>query len=125
MQKLIPLILLSLAALAFSEPAAAQEKDKSKAGSGASTEGGASLGGTGIDSGVANPRGVDETDRRLRIELKKPRKDPEENADRRSTAAKDAAKDKDAASAGANKPRGTLSDEADKQDQEFSRNRRK
>jgi len=55
-----------LLALAFAGPAAAQ--DKSKAGSGASTEGGASLGGTGIDSGVANPRGVDETDKRFRIE---------------------------------------------------------
>src|SRR5260221_3489737 len=121
MQKLIPLILVSLAALVFSEPAAAQEKDKSKAGTGASTEGGASLGGTGIDSGVANPRGVDETDKRLRIELKNPKKDPEDNPDRRSTAAKDSAKDKDAASTGATKPRGTLSDEADKQDREFSK----
>jgi hypothetical protein len=117
MQKLIPLILLSLAALTFSEPAAAPEKDKSKAGSGASTEGGASLGGTGIDSGVANPRGVDETDKRLRIE-RKPKKDPEDKPDRRSSAAKDA-------STGATNPRGSLSDEADKQDQEFSKNRRK
>ena len=116
-QKLVPLILLSLVALAFSEPAAAQEKDKAKAGSGASTEGGASLGGTGIDSGVANPRGVDQTDKRLRIELKKPKKDPEDKPDRRSTAAKDAA------SAGANAPRGTLSDEADKQDEEFKKRR--
>lgn len=70
MPKLIALALFCLAAAVFSEPAAAQEKDRSTAGAGASSEGGASLGGTGIDSGIANPRGTDERDKRFKIQRK-------------------------------------------------------
>ena len=107
MQSLLPLILFALIATVLSLPAAsADERDRSKAGAGASTEGGASLGGTGIDSGVANQRGVDERDKRLKLERKPP-------ADKAGASA--------GSSAGAPKPRGDLSEEADKQDEEFRR----
>ena len=101
MQPLLPLILFALVATVLS-PSAAAAEDRSKAGVGASTEGGASLGGTGIDSGVANPRGVDERDRRIKLERRLPA-------------------DKGGASTGATKPRSDLSEEADKQDEEFRR----
>lgn len=104
MRSLAPLILSGLIAAVLSPPArSADERDRSKAGAGASTEGGASLGGTGIDPGVANPRGVDERDRRLKLERKVP-------ADKAGTS-----------SAGANRPHGDLSEEADRQDEEFRR----
>jgi len=105
MQPLLPLILFALAATVLSPIASAvEERDRSKAGVGASTEGGASLGGTGIDSGVANQRGVDERDRRIRLERKLPA-------------------DKAGASSGSSttKSHGDLSEEADKQDEEFRR----
>jgi hypothetical protein len=106
-QSLLPLILFALVATVLSpSAAAADERDRSKAGVGASTEGGASLGGTGIDSGVANPRGVDESDKRLKIERKLP-------ADKAGASS--------GSSSGATKPRGDLSEEADKQDEEFRR----
>jgi len=66
-QSLLPLILFALVAAVFSRPAAAVD-DRDRTGAGASTEGGASLGGTGIDSGVRNPRGGDDPDKRLRLE---------------------------------------------------------
>jgi hypothetical protein len=101
-QSLLPLVLFALIATVLSLPAAADERDRSKAGVGASTEGGASLGGTGIDSGVANPRGVDERDRRLKLDRK-------------------ARADKAGASTGSTRPHGDLSEEADRQDEEFRR----
>ena len=104
MQNLIPLILLGLAAAILPAPAAAQERDKAHVGTGASSDGGASLGGTGIDSGVANPRGVDETDKRFRFERRLP-------------------PDKDGAPTGAAKPRNSVSEEAYLQDQEANRKR--
>jgi hypothetical protein len=107
MQPLLPLILFALVAAVLSPSAtAAEEMDRSKAGAGASSEGGASLGGTGIDSGVANPRGVDERDRRLKLERKLP-------ADKGGASS--------GSSTGATKARGDLSEEADKQDEEFRR----
>ena len=104
MQPLLPLVLFGLIATVLSLPAAsADERDRSKAGAGASTEGGASLGGTGIDSGVPNPRGIDERDRRLKLERKLPA-------------------DKAGASTGATaRPHTDLSEEADRQDEEFRR----
>jgi hypothetical protein len=101
-QSLLPPVLFALVASLLSLPACAQETDRNKAGVGASTEGGASLGGTGIDSGVANPRGIDERDRPLKLERKPPA-------------------DKAGASTGSTKPRGDLSEEADRQDEEFRR----
>lgn len=103
MQSLLPLVLFGLIAAVLSLPAAsADDKDRSKAGVGASTEGGASLGGTGIDAGIANPRGVDERDKRLKLERKLPA-------------------DKAGASTGATRPHADLSEEADRQDEEFRR----
>src|SRR5262245_40716691 len=70
--KLLSLVLftaLSTAAL----PLFAQ--DKLKPGANASTEGGVSLGGTGIGPAAPNPRAAEEEDKRLRI-VKKPK--PEE-----------------------------------------------
>ncbi len=114
MQSLLPLILFGLIVTVFSLPAASADdrgdRDRSKAGAGASTEGGASLGGTGIDSGVANPRGGDDPDKRLKLQ-RKPRPVEEKQPPERGNA-----------SSGAT-ARGSaeLSEEVDKQDEEFRR----
>ncbi len=90
-KKFIPPALFGVAVAAFPLPASAQERDKGTGGSGASSEGGASLGGTGIDSGISNPRGVDERDKRFKIQRKpKPAAaPPAEPADRKPPADKE------------------------------------
>lgn len=50
MKKLVSIALCGLAAAAFTVPAAANDADKVRGGANASVEGGAALGGTGIDS---------------------------------------------------------------------------
>lgn len=86
MQRLLPPILFALAA-AFSLPAVAadeRDRDRGQTGAGASTEGGASLGGTGIDSGISNQRGTDDPDKRLKFQRHpKPPAEPNAEADKR------------------------------------------
>jgi hypothetical protein len=84
MKKLALLILLAATLPASLQTAAAEPSTSVlKPGTGASTEGGASLGGTGIDPGVSNPRGVDETDKRIRLGPKpKPENDLNEELDK-------------------------------------------
>jgi hypothetical protein len=103
MKKLALLILLAATLPASLQTAAAEPSTSVlKPGTGASTEGGASLGGTGIDPGVSNPRGVDETDKRIRLGPK-PKPD---------------------ASAGPSRKReNDLNEELDKQDEEFRKGR--
>jgi hypothetical protein len=126
---LLPLTLFTLAATVFSLPAAAAD-DRDRTGTGASTEGGASLGGTGIDSGVRNPRGDNDPDKRLKFERHpKPPAEPKKAdtperapAERKPPAERGSATDRGNASSGATS-RGSagLSEEADKQDEEFRR----
>jgi hypothetical protein len=129
MQPLLPLILFALAATVLS-PSATAVDDRDRTGTGASTEGGASLGGTGIDSGVRNPRGGNDPDKRLRLERHpKPAAEPTKPdlperapAERKPPAERGSAPDRGNASSGATS-RGSagLSEEADKQDEEFRR----
>ena len=122
MQKLLPPILLAIAAIAaivfsMSAPAAdGKDRDRSQAGTGASSEGGASLGGTGIDSGVANPRGTAEPDKRIKLQKQpKPTEEPKDSGAERKRP-----DDRGNASAGsASRGSADLSEEADKQDEEF------
>jgi hypothetical protein len=129
-QSLLPPILLALVATVFSLPAAAVD-DRDRTGTGASTEGGASLGGTGIDSGVRNPRGVDDPDKRLKLERHpKPAAEPRKPdlperapAERKIPPERGSAPaERGNASSGAtSKGSAELSEEADKQDEEFRR----
>jgi hypothetical protein len=127
MQNLLPLILLGLIAAVFPLSAgSADEKDRGKTGSGASTEGGASLGGTGIDSGISNQRGADDPDRRLKLHRKpkpvdEPRSPSIEPGKPPAAEPRKPSAEADGASTGATKPRGSLSDEADRHDEEFRR----
>jgi hypothetical protein len=120
-KSLLPLILFGLVATVFSLPAASADdrgdRDRSKAGAGASTEGGASLGGTGIDSGVANPRGGDDSDKRLKLQ-RKPKPVEEKQPPERS---KPEAQPGNASSGATAKGSADLSEEVDKQDEEFRR----
>jgi hypothetical protein len=122
-QSLLPLILFALVATVFSLPAPAAD-DRDRTGTGASTEGGASLGGTGIDSGVRNPRGVDDPDKRLKLERHpKPAAVPgKPDLPERAPAGRKVPAERGNASAGAtSKGSAELSEEADKQDEEFRR----
>ena len=123
MQSLLPLILSGLIATVLSLPAAAVD-DRDRTGTGASTEGGASLGGTGIDSGVRNPRGDNDPDKRLRFERHpKPAAEPKKaDTPERAPAERKIPPERGNASSGATS-RGSaeLSQEADKQDEEFRR----
>ena len=119
MQKLLPLALFGLIAAVFTLPAASadlQDRDRGKAGTGASTEGGASLGGTGIDSGISNQRGTNDSDKRIILQRK-----PRPVEERKEPAEPKPPADKSGASSGATRHRGDLSEEADKQDEEFRR----
>jgi hypothetical protein len=118
-------VLAFTAALAFALPAlAANDAATAKAGAGASVEGGASLGGTGINNtpgalgtGIdvnAKPAGT--------IKLPPDKKETVEGKKEAVEGSKDA--DPGKASAGASRPRGSLADEADKQDEEFRRKQR-
>jgi len=122
-QSLLPLILSGLIATVLSLPAAAVD-DRDRTGTGASTEGGASLGGTGIDSGVRNPRGDNDPDKRLRFERHpKPAAEPKKaDTPERAPAERKIPPERGNASSGATS-RGSaeLSQEADKQDEEFRR----
>jgi hypothetical protein len=118
-QSLLTLILFAFIATVFSLPAASADadRDRSKAGAGASTEGGASLGGTGIDSGVANQRGLDDPDKRLKLQ-RKPKPDEEKQPPER---AKSPVEPGNASSGATAKGSADLSEELDKQDEEFRR----
>jgi hypothetical protein len=98
-------ILLAAALAAVSAWLAAEAADGA-AGTNASTSGGASLGGTGIDS--PDPRKEREADTRLKIQKK-----PPVEADKPASTgpARDRSRD--------------LSDEADRQDEEFRKRSRK
>lgn len=119
MQKLLPLALFGLIAAVITLPAASadlQDRDRGKSGTGASTEGGASLGGTGIDSGISNQRGTNDSDKRIILQRK-----PKPAEERREPAEPKPPADKSGASGGATRERGDLSEEADRQDEEFRR----
>jgi hypothetical protein len=116
MQKLVSFaIFLGISGAAVSLYAlSAEEKDKAHAGANASSEGGVSLGGTGIDSGVANPRGTDQTDKRIKLQ-RKPKPEPELKDPEGPKPS-----ERGSSSRGAGARNSTdLSLEADKQDEEF------
>jgi hypothetical protein len=97
--------MLLCAALAAGSAWLAAEAADGAAGTNASSAGGATLGGTGIDS--PDPRKEREADTRLRIQKKPEQKQPEAAPDH-------------PASAGASRDRArNLSEEADRQDAEF------
>ena len=120
-------------ALSLAVPAlAVNDAATARAGAGASIEGGASLGGTGINNGPgALGTGLDinfKPTGTLRIPVG--RKDdgkaaPEAQKDGDTRKDSEALrKDEPKSSAGASRPRGSLSEEADKQDEEFRKKRR-
>jgi len=104
-------ILLCVALAAGSAWLAAEAADGS-AGANASSAGGASLGGTGIDS--PDPRKDKEADPRFRIQRK-----PEQKSEQKPEQKPESAQDHPA-SAGPSRERArNLSEEADRQDAEF------
>jgi len=121
-----PLILFGLIAAVFCLPAAFADDRERGAGVGASTEGGASLGGTGIDSGVTNQRGTDERDKRFKLQRKpKPTEEPKPAEGVKDPAEPKPPAERGNASSGSTSKRSAdLSEEADKQDEEFRRKQR-
>jgi len=116
-------VLAFTAALAFALPAlAANDAATAKAGAGASVEGGASLGGTGINN-TPGGTGIDVNAKPAgTLKLPPDKKETVEGKKEAVEGGKDG--DPGKSSAGASRPRGSLADEADKQDEEFRRKQR-